>query len=798
MIRNYFKIALRNILKQRAYAAINIVGLTIGIAAFLFIMMYIQHELGFDAHIQDPDQWYRCVELQHAQGIGDQHVAVTMGPLAPNLTKDFPEVETAVRIMYWGDLPLTYNNQQYTQEYIVFSEPSIFKFYDIRLLDGDTASALTEPNSIIMSEKNAMKYFGSVEEALGKVIELNHFTTFKVTAVMEDQPVKSHYRMEMIAPYAYLENRYEWLKSWGSNTMATYIKLREETDIQSLQSKFPEWLLTYITPENPETMFQLYLQPVKEIHLKSNHIKFQRNYKQGSIKMVYVFSIIAILIIIIACINFINIAIARSFKRAKEVGMRKVLGASQLNLMYQFLGESIIITSVSILLALMIVMLLLPVFNGILGIELVISFLHNKLFNIGLLLLLLVVSLSSGSYPAFYLSRFKPLQSIRGGSNKKGGGSGNLSKVLVVIQFVISIGLIFSVMVTYRQFQYALNKNMGFNIENVIGISLYTNKSAENVYRIKNELKKHPNIINMSHCADINGVSGNQSTLNIDDSSNTRITCRIGYVDYNYFEMMDIPMALGRNFSKEFPGDTNKSIIINEAALEYLNWENPLEMSFMPLWNDTISKRRVIGVISDYHYYSLHSKIEPAAYIIDPDQCNTLVVKIGGQSQDETLQFLEETWAELYPGVPFEYSFAKDVLKEQYQDEENTLMLFTFFTLLSIIISCLGLYGLTTFLVEQRKKEIGIRKVFGGSVGKIIGLLIRNYILLVLLAGIIASPIAWYIMNESLETFAYSIDLSWYYFAIAILTAIFIALITIIFHATKSALMNPIEALRHE
>jgi putative ABC transport system permease protein len=666
------------------------------------------------------------------------------------------------------------------------------------LLDGDTATALMEPNSIVMSEKNAIKYFGSVDDALGKVVELNNFTSFKVTAIMKDQPLNSHYRMEMLVPFAYMESRYSWLKSWGTNTMATYIRLKEGTDEIKLHDKFAEWLLTYITPENPETMFKLYLQPIEDIHLRSNDIKFQTNFNQGSIKMVYLFSIIAILILVIACINFINIAIARAFKRAKEVGMRKVLGASQLNLMYQFLGESIIITSVSIIFAMGIVHMLLPIFIDILGIDLEINFMNNQLFNIGLLGILLFVSLASGSYPAFYLSRFKPLQTLRGSLNKKAGGSGNISKILVAIQFVISICLIFSVMVIYNQLHYVMNKDMGFNFKDVIGIPLLTNKSPEDVKQIKNELRLHPNIIDMAQCADINGVSGNQSTLSIDDTMNTRITCRVGYVDYNFFKMMEIPVVLGRDFSREFATDINSAVIINEAALEYLDWDNPLEMSFMPFSGDTITKKRVIGVIRDYHYYSLHSKIEPAVYIIDPEQSRTMIVKLSQQDQNETIKYLEETWISLFPAVPFEYSFATDILKEQYQDEENSLMLFTYFTILSIIISCLGLYGLTTFLVEQRKKEIGIRKVFGGSARQIIILLIRNYLLLVFIAGIIASPIAWYIMDRSLESFAYRIAISWYYFVIAIIVAAIIALLTIIFHAAKTALINPIEALRYE
>jgi len=798
MIRNYLKIALRNILRQKVYSIINLVGLTIGIAAFLIITLYIQHEIGYDAHIVDSDRMYRCVELQKSEGVGEQHVAVTMAPLKEAIVRDFPEVEKATRLMHWGRMPIVYDGQQYNQDLIVFTDPETIEFFGIKFLKGDTATAMKDPHSIIMSEKNAVKYFGSVDEAMDKVISLYNYGNFKVSGVIEDQPENSHFRMEMLVPFQFMLEQYKWLDGWGSNAMTTYIRLSENADIPKLEAKFHDWLVGLVDPDDPDKMFDLYLQAVPDIHLKSNYIKFQTNFNPGNITMVYVFTIIALLIIIVASINYINMAIARSFKRAREVGMRKVLGATRSSLMYQFIGESFILTFFAIILSVMLVQILLPVFNQILGINLSISFISNPLFNIGLIVILIVVSLVSGSYPSFYLSRFKPISTLKGSLDKKSGGTGNLSKVLVVVQFIIAIGLIFSVMVTWSQYQYALNKDLGYNIKDVIEVRLYNRNSRQEVQAFKNELSKNPNIMQMSQTADINGVSGSQNTLYVDDSAKTKITCRIGLVDPEYFDMMEIPIIQGRSFSDDFSTDTVSAVILNEAALEYLKWDNPLDMSFKPFWTDTIYKKRVIGVISDYHYYSLNSKIEPAAYIYSMDIAQTLAVKINPVNRKETIKFIEEKWTELFQGAPFEYSYATEILKENYEDEANSMNLFFYFAILSIIISALGLYGLTSFLIEQRKKEIGIRKTFGASVSQITLKLISGFVVLVVIAGVIASAVSWYFMDKALDNFVYRISIEWYYFVIAILVAVFIALVTIIYHATRSALANPVDALRYE
>ncbi len=797
MIRNYLKIALRNLLKQKTYSIINLVGLTIGITAFLLIAMYIQNELSFDNHIPGIDHLYRCVEIQHPAGVDDQHVAVTMSPLGPAMKKDFPEVEEYLRILSWGGIPITYEGERYQESFLVHADSSIIDLFGIELIRGDINTALRDPASIVMTEDKAIKYFGSVDSALGNILDYDNYLNVKVTGVMKNQPVRTHMRMEMIVPFQVVLDKYSWLDGWGSNSMTTYVKLNENTDIPGLESKFHEWLIPYVQPEDTSRMFQLYLQGVGDIHLRSNHIKFQRNYNMGDITMVYVFTIIAILIIIIACINYINMAIARSFRRAKEVGIRKVLGANRQSLMYQFLGESIILTLISIGLSLLLVEILLPFFNNTFNVDLHIDFLNNTIFNIGLIAILVIISLFSGSYPAFYLSRFRPALVLKGNTNKRIGGSGNLSKVLVVFQFIISIVLIISIGITYSQFHYALNKDMGYDFANVLNITTY-NLPQHKTEALKNDLSQNPHILDISQSAYINGVTGSQNTLRVDDSASTPIACRVGVVDYHYFDMMNIPIILGRNFDEQYGTDECCAIILNQATVDYFGWENPLEKSFQAFWGDTTLPRKVIGVIGDYHYYSIHSKIEPAAYIVYPEYYFALLVKVDPRNTEETLSFIEEKWTAHFPGVPYNSQFAEDMLRDLYSDEADAVNMFSFFTILSILVSCLGLYGLTAFLIEQRKKEIGIRKVYGSSVGNIVKLVVFDFLKLVLMAGIIASVIAWYFMEKAMDNFAYHINLSWYYFAGGIVAALLIAFFTILYHTIKTSLLNPVDTLRYE
>lgn len=797
MLLNYIKLGIRNLVIQKSYSIINILGLSIGIAAFILIFLHIQYELGFNAYIPKSDQLYRCVEIQQAPGVGEQHVAVTMGPLAEALVADFPEVEQAVRILYWGAQPLAYKGQFFDQKNVVFVDPDVFELFGVRLIAGDTASALKETNSFVVSEKLAVKMFGSVSAAMGEMVTIND-QSFVVSGVMEDQPEQSSVRMEGLIPFGFMESRYAWLKGWNSNSLDTYVRLAEDVDMDVLSAKFPEFITKRMGREDTEGQWKLYLQPVKDIHLQSGHIKFQvMNFQQGSLSMVYVFSIIAALIILLACVNFVNLSVAQSVKRSREVGMRKVMGADSFNLMSQFLGESFIITLISVIGALLLAGLLLPNFNDILEANFSLNLIDNWIFTLGLLLVLLIVSLVAGVYPAFYLSRLNPIAVLKSGMEAKGSSSEWLTKILVVFQFIISIGMIFSIAVIYEQFNYALNKDIGINYTNVLSVKLYGKNDAVNVAYLKNEFLLNPNVRDVSFVSDINGVAGTQSSVQVDDSSETRISVRFGFVDYNFFGMMEVPVIAGRNFNRTYAFDDSTSVILNRAAVDFLGWENPIGKQFRPI-SDTVTKMNVIGVIEDYNYYSIHSKIEPAMYMINPERSEVLAVKINAINQKETIGFLEEIWNAHFPGIPFSFEMAESRLRAEYKNEESTFKIFTFFTLLSLVISCLGLYGLTALIIERKYREIGIRKVFGGSPSQIIQLLTFNFIKLILIAGMVATPLAWYLMDQALANFAYHISISWVFAVLSVVMALLVAMATIIYHAFRAAASNPVDTLRYE
>ncbi len=527
----------------------------------------------------------------------------------------------------------------------------------------------------------------------------------------------------------------------------------------------------------------------------------------GDIQIIYIFSLIAFLILFIACINFINIAISRSIKRAKEVGMRKIIGANRLSLIYQFNSESVIITILSIILSLGLVELLLPMFNKLLNTELFINFIHNNLFNIGLVGIFILVSLITGLYPAYYLSRFKPIVVLKGAKGSVKGKSGLLTKILVAIQFTITITLIFSILVIQKQINYTQKKDLGYNYENVMEIPFFNPTDNEKADIIRAELLKNPDIVGVSAAASVTGTSGSQSFRATSDSIPQQLMYRICGVDPEFFDLMQIPIVEGRDFSRDYAFDMNgSSVILNEIAVKELGWDNPIGRQFE---GDSTDLRTVIGVVSDYHYYSLRTKIEPAFFTVDRSNNRSIIVKFANpqenlskaekqEFQNKNVQFVEETWRNFFPDATFDYTFVEQRLVDLYENERNSLSIFTYFAILSILISCLGLYGLISFVVEQRTNEIGVRKVMGGSVIQIVGLLIKDFIKLIIIAGIVAAPVAIYLSDSFLQTFVYRVSMPYAYLIIAIVIALVIAILTISFHAIKSANSNPVDALRYE
>ncbi|MDY6801888.1 MAG: ABC transporter permease [Bacteroidota bacterium] len=801
MLKNYLLLTFRNIFRQKAYSFINVFGLAVGITSFIIILLYIQNELSYNKHIVDAENKYRVVEIQEAPGVGSQHVAVTMEPLAEALQNDFPEVIQTMRIIRSGTQLVSYKNVNINEQYTCFADTNVFDMLSINLLHGNPDNALTEKNAVVISEKIALKYFNSADEAVGKVIEIAQ-EPFIVKGVMENITQNAHVYFEIVMPFEIMESRYEWMRSWGSNSLDTYIQLADGTNPEDLEKKFPEFIEKY-TSDYWDTKLEMYVQPILDIHLKSNHIKFQVfNEKQGDINQVYIFAAIALLILLVASINYINLSTARAVKRAKEVGIRKTAGAQKGSLIFQFLGESVIITVISTLIAILFIELLLPYINEMLSLNLEMNFANWRL-TLGLVILIFVLGFLSGSYPAFYLSSFNPVKVLKGSAiNMNNRSNGRLRKILVVAQFVISIAIIISTLVAIAQVNYFHKKDKGYNDDAVYSISFHINDDEQRLKNMdiyKQELKENADIYSIAFASGNTGVSGSQSKIYTADSSQRPLMTRLGYVDENYFEMMEITLVKGRYFSKDFATDREEAVILNESAVKELGWQNPIGKEFNPRSSDsTAANLKVVGVVRDYNYYSLLSPIEPAAYFFNPNQFRVMVIKINPQKTEQVLDYLETKWAELFPNVPFNGQFMDEMFEYHYKHQINSMRVFGMFAIICIVISCLGLYGLVAYMVTQRTKEIAIRKALGSSATQVVKLINIDFIKLILISSIIAVPVAFYYMTKWLNNFVYRIELSWYYFAIAILATIVISVLTNIFHTVKAALKNPADSLRYE
>lgn len=802
MFYNYLKIAFRSLLRQKFYALINLVGLSFGIAAFLLIGIYVQRELGFDNHISRRDRIFRVVEIQNEPGVGEQHVAITMGPLAKTMKEDFPQVVNAVRLMSGFNISVvSYEDKYFNEHDLYYADPSVISMFDVNIIYGDPETVMAEPRTVLLSKKVAEKYFGSAEAAVGKTLMFDK-TSIRVSGVMEDQPETTHFFFDILIPIVTAEvlPEFDWMKSWGSNSMVTYVELDKASSMDNVNQGFDDFLERHVFSTKDSWQYlEMYLQPVSDVYLKSGHIKFQNMSASGDASMVTIFIVISVLILLIACVNFINIAIARSVKRSREVGMRKVLGAGRGSLIIQFISESVIITFASLVIALGIVELVMPELNKLLGTTFSIEFFSNPLFNVGLLLLFILISLASGYYPAFYLSRLQPIAVLKGVSSASGRRTGFLSKALVVFQFVISIGLILAVLVIHDQVDFIRKKDLGIHYNNVFYVG-FGDKGYEKLQVVKSELLQNPSISNVAGCSFLNGVGGSQGPVFVSDSAKTKLYVRFGFVDEDFFKTMDIKFADGRNFDGKQPTDVNRVSIINQAAVLALGWDNAIGKSFRyPGASDSSGKSEIVGVMRDYHYYSLRSQIEPAIWSWQPERFRGVVVKVAeGADAQAVKTFLEEKWKQIFPGQPVQIVDALNHSAKSYKNDQSSFTLFIYFTLISLLLSCLGLFGLTSLVLEQKTRSIGIRKVLGGQVWQITFMLIKNYLVLVLIAGMIALPLGYYLLQLQLDGFAYRISINAFHLVVPVIAAMLIAFSTIVYRAHKAANANPVEALKYE
>lgn len=812
MLGNYFKIAIRNLLKHRGYTLINILGLVAGLACCILILLYVLDELRFDAFHAKAGRIFRVVEVRSTPDRGDQHNARSVAPLGPAMEAEFPEVAASVRMLQLFRVTMQFRENRFYEGDYLLSEPSFFKIFDFEFLRGNPETALVEPRSVVLTEAAARKYFGE-EDPLGNTLRAEAFGDLKVTAILKDLPPNSHLHFSMLISFGSMEHINWWapfLNEWNPNyrTVITYLLLQEPAAAPALAAKLPAFLSKH-RGEADWPLKDLYLQPLRDIHFRSGHIAFERNHNQGEIAYIYIFSAIALLIVLIAGINYMNLAAARALNRAREVGVRKVVGASRFQLAGQFLSESLLLVALAFLLALFVVELVLPFFNAFVGKQITLGQALQPEAIFTFLGLTVLVGLLSGSYPAFFLSRLQAVRVLKGGAEKLARIS-NLRRALVVLQFILSVVMMIAALVVYQQMNYVRNKHLGFDREHLMVIDINSNNVRRHAETMKAEMRRNPAVLAVSVTNRVPGDWKNIATIDAlpgDAPSSTAHTMYLLAVDREFVETYGVRLAAGENFSGR--GGDSLSVLINEAAARALGWENPLGKEIRipraDLEGGGSSKAdfraRVIGVVEDFHFKSLYEKIEPLvlAWQDNPfDRIDYFSVKVRGTNLAATLDFLREIGERFDPDHPFEYNFLDERLNDFYRRDQKLGQLFGIAALLAIFIACMGLFGLAAFMAGQRTKEIGIRKALGATVASLIALLSKDFAKLVLIANLIAWPLAWYVMNRWLEDFAYRIEIGWWVFALAGALALLIALLTVSYQAIKAALANPVEALRYE
>ncbi len=789
MFKNYLKIFIRNLRRHRGYSLINISGLAIGLTCCILIMLWIQDELSFDRFNTNLNQLYRVVEEQHYSDGTLRPVAQTPMPLGPALVEDYPEILQFARFQVSLRTLIKYKNNSFYENGFAFADPSLLEMFTFPLIKGNIKNALSDPHSVLISERMAEKYFGD-EDPIGQTLTMNNKIDFTVTGIFKKIPHNSHLRFDFLCKFEGMVKELRLDTGWWSNDYYTYLLLQKGASYQEVSEKIHE----YIKKINPKAdSIKFFLQPVQDIHLHSNFTIDLVGQSENRAKYVYIFSIIAIFVVLIACINFMNLSTARSSSRSLEIGLRKVVGAKRSNLISQFLGESILFSITAFLVALVLVLLLLPAFNALSGKELGLNVFNNISFLGGLIGLAFLTGIISGSYPALFLSSFQPAKVLKG-SLKLGTKSSSLRKVLVIIQFSLSIILIIGAFTIYRQLNFILKRNLGYEKDHLIYLAEqgdFWNRYAP----FKNELLQNSNILSVTASSDIPTYTIHSTTAVTWEGKNpedmilfTRFT-----VDYDYFETFKMELLQGRPFSREYPTDKTDAYILNETGVKMTGIDSPVGKMFS-LWG---IKGKIIGIVKDYHFKSLHSKIEPMVLRMTGNN-SFVFIRIKSENITETLKNVENSYRKFNQGYPFEFSFLDEALSNLYQSEKRTSSIFRYFMFLAIFISCLGLLGLASYMAEQRTKEIGIRKVLGASTQGIIVLLLKDFTKWVLLANLIAWPIAWYAMQNWLQGFSYRTHISPTSFLLATILSLISALLTVGYQAFKASSIQPVNALKYE
>ncbi|MCI0691439.1 ABC transporter permease [candidate division KSB1 bacterium] len=804
MLKNYLHIALRHLWRHKGYAALNVAGLAIGMTCCVLILLYVRQEWRYDRFHEKADRIYRFVSDDEIGG-GVVNLSTSPGAAAAALKREFSEVQQAVRFfkLFGGEAVVNYGEKRFWESRFFFGDAEVFEVFSFPLLAGNPQTALIGPKKIVITQTTAQKYFGA-ESPLGKTIALGDSLHLEVTGVIAGLPTTTHLRFDFLASMPTLDSIYPGLREdWISLLFYTYVVLPEGYEQNQLAARLKNFAQKYDVQGTGKRAYAL--EPLRDIHLYSARQPQPDPAAAGDITYVYVFSAIAVLILLIACINFMNLATARATKRLKEIGVRKVLGAERAQLLRQFLAEAIVLAGAALLATIGLLEFLLPVFNGLTGKQIALHYARDFEIAGGLAALTLLAGIFAGSYPAFYLSGLCPL-AVWKAQAKSGAGNFRVRELLVVFQFTISIALIAGTMIVFEQMEFVRSKNLGFDQENVVVFPIGFSPAGQNVEAMKQALLQNSNIANITISMNTPGSPAYGLDYRLEGKPAEEISNVTTYlVDYDFLPAYAIGLTAGRNFSKEHATDLTQAFMINEAAAKQFGWDKPLGKAIealAPTGNgfQTITKGTVIGVLQDYHFGSLKTAIQPAIFRMwkDWSDFNTISIRARPQNVQQTLAFLESTWQIYMPTLPFRYFFLDEQLAALYQQEEKLGNVTIAFAGLAILIACLGLFGLSAFVAEQRTKEIGIRKALGASVSGLVMLLNKESAVLVLIANIIAWPIAYFAMNRWLADFAYRISIGPAVFVIAGALAFMMAWLTMSFQTVRAARANPINSLRYE
>jgi putative ABC transport system permease protein len=789
MLKNLIKIAIRHILKHFGYSILNVLGLTLGITSALFLIIYVADEVSYDRYHEKADRIYR-VSTKITEP-DDQFIwTVAQIPFGPQVVHDYPEVQSFVRFIPMPRALYKYEDKEFNEENFSYVDSTLFDIFTYKVLKGEVKSALLEPKKIILTEKIANKYFGK-SDPIGKTLTTGT-DTYEVTGVIQDVPTNSHFRFDAVASRNNLPKQ---LGSWGNFGVFTYLLFPQNFDVKVFEKKIQEMYGTYMKPifGAMNIKMEYIIEPITKIHLYST--KAGEPEPTGSITYVRVFAIVAIFLVLIAAMNYMNLATARSTRRAREVGLRKVVGSRRGPLMLQFLSESMVFTIISLIISLVLLVILLPRFNMLAGKYFNLHVIYSPVVLLTLLGIILVVGLFGGSYPAFFLSRFSPVTVLKGEITQ--GSAGSLfRKILVVIQFTISVIMIICTLVVFRQLNYLKTMDQGFNQKNVLSLQL--NQSMIQKYPVLKEgLLQNPNIKYVGSTNTPVGEGSGKLVFNVEtDQGMTPKGINFAIVDHDFVKTLGIKIVKGRDFQQDMASDTLTGVIVNETFVKRMGWSDPIGKK-VEAGGGNFVKARVIGVMQDYHQTGMYNGIE-SLLLAYRTRNNVIYIKLKENDLQPTLSYIETKWKEIFPGEPYTFTFLNERFNRQFETDEKRGKIFTLFTILAILIACLGLFGLASYMVEQRTKEIGIRKVFGANEAIVLRLIARDFLILVIIGIVIATPVAYYFMNNWLKNYVYRTNIGLPLMISAALLTILITFITISYKAYQAAIMNPARSLKTE